>query len=293
MRKYYEVRGWLLTAPYIIYTLVFFVIPLFWAIALAGTDWNLVSPKRNFVGLDNFITAFQSPKVAAAFVNAFKFMVLFVPLTLAISLAIALLLNSLTVWGNIFTVAFFLPYLASGVAMALVTKGLIAVNSPANKLIVSLLGFQPPWLSHPWWATMVITALIAWKFSGYYALVFLAALRSIPREMYEAAALDGAGWWTQFRKITVPMLYPAFYTVIVLAVGLMFGIFTEPYVLTGGGPNLATHTWQLEIYSQAFASFKAGYASAVAILNALATFAGVAVVRWIITRWGRAYGYEE
>lgn len=293
MRKYYEVRGWLLTAPYLIFTLIFFLIPLVWGIWLSTMDWNLISPNRLFVGFGNFLTALQSSKVAASFINSFKFMIIFLPLSLVAALAIALLLNSLTVGANLYTVAFFLPYLASGVVTALVTKGLIAINSPANRLIVRLLDFQPPWLSSAAWATCIIVVLIAWKFSGYYALIFLAGLRSIPKEMYEAAALDGAGWWTQFRRITVPMLYPAFYTVVVLAVGLMFGIFTEPYMLTGGGPNLATHTWQLEIYYQAFSSFKAGYASAISILNAVATFAGVAVVRWIMRRWGRAYGYEQ
>lgn len=293
MRRYYEIRGWLLTAPYLIFTLVFFVIPLVWAIWLSTMNWNLISPNRTFVGFGNFVTALKSAKVAASFVNSFKFMIIFVPLSLILSLAIALLINSLTVGANLFTVAFFLPYLASGVVTSLVTKGLIAINSPINRLIVNLTGFQPPWLSDPVWATWVITVLIAWKFSGYYALIFLAALRSIPKEMYEAAALDGAGWWTQFHRITVPMLYPAFYTVVVLAVGMMFGVFTEPYMLTGGGPNLATHTWQLEIYNQAFSSFKAGYASAISILNALATFAGVALIRWLMGRWGRAYGYDQ
>lgn len=293
MRRYYEVRGWFLAAPYVVFTLVFFLFPLVWAIWLAGMDWNLISPKREFVGLGNIITALHNAKVAASFFNAFKFILIFVPLSVVISLAIAVLLNALPVGANFFTVAFFLPYLASGVATSLVTKGLIAINSPANQLILSVFHYQPPWLQHPVWATLVITVLIAWKFSGYYALIFLAGLRSIPWEMYEAAAIDGASLWTQFRRITVPALYPSFYTVVVLAVGMMFGIFTEPYMLTGGGPNLATHTWQLEIYQQAFSSFKAGYASAIAILNALATFAGVAVVRWIMTRWGRAYGYEQ
>jgi len=104
--------------------------------------------------------------------------------------------------------------------------------------------------------------------------------------------LDGAGPFTQFRKITLPLLYPAFYTVLVLAVGLCFGIFTEPYVLTGGGPRFSTHTWQLEIYYQAFERFRAGYGATVAVLNAVATFVSVLLIRRIVESWGAKRGFR-
>ncbi|MDI3316261.1 MAG: sugar ABC transporter permease [Bacillota bacterium] len=291
-RHYYEVRGWLLASPYLLYTLVFFAVPLVWALQLAGMDWNLIAPQRTWVGFGNLVEALHSPRIWAAFVNTYKFLVLFLPLVLALSVGIALLVNGLPRGGHWFTVLFFLPYLSSGVATSLVIQGLIAVNAPLNRWLVSAFGFSPPWLESPGWATVVIVVLIAWKFSGYYALVYLAALRSLPRELWEAAALDVPSAWQRFWRVTWPNLYPATFTVTVLATGLMFSVFTEPYVLTQGGPQLATHTWQLEIYYQAFANFRAGYASAVALLNAVATFAGVAVVRWLMNRWGRAHGFE-
>ncbi|MCG0238377.1 MAG: sugar ABC transporter permease [Firmicutes bacterium] len=291
-RRYYEVRGWLLASPYLVYTVVFFLVPIVWALWLAGMEWNLISPRRTWVGLKNLMEALGSPRVWAAFINSYKFLLFFLPVVLVLAVSIALLVNSLPWGAHWYTVLFFLPYLASGVATSLVAEGLIAVNGPLNLWLVRTFGFRPPWLESPGWATAIIVALIAWKFAGYYALIYLAALRSIPRDLYEAAAIDGAGPWTRFWRITWPNLYPATFTVVVLAVGLMFGIFTEPYVLTRGGPNLATHTWHLEIYHQAFANFRAGYASAVALLNAVCTFVGVAVVRWIMQRWGRAHGYE-
>jgi multiple sugar transport system permease protein len=120
---------------------------------------------------------------------------------------------------------------------------------------------------------------------------FLSGLSSIPKELYEAADIDGASYWTKLFKITIPMLYPALYTVMILAIGLMFGIFTEPYMLTGGGPNLATHTWYLEIYYQAFSSMRAGYASTIALINAAVTFSSIIIVRKIMERRGKAHGW--
>jgi len=110
--------------------------------------------------------------------------------------------------------------------------------------------------------------------------------------LYEAAALDGAGPFTQFWRITLPLLYPAFFTVLVLAVGTTFGIFTEPYVLTGGGPELATHTWQLEIYYQAFERFRAGYGTTVALINAVVTFTTILVIRRLTQSWGARHGFR-
>ena len=106
-----------------------------------------------------------------------------------------------------------------------------------NKTISSIIGYVPDWLGTPSLAILVIALMIAWRFSGYYALIFLSGLQSIPNELYEAAQIDGAGRIKSFFKITIPQLYPALYSVMILAVGLMFGVFTEPYMLTGGRPE--------------------------------------------------------
>lgn len=286
-----EVWGWVLSSPYLLFAVVFFVAPFVWAALLVFAEWNLISPERRLVGLANFIEAFGSPRVHAAFWAPFKFMAVFLPTVLAASLAIALLVNSLGRWSGVVAVGFFMPYLASGVAMSLVVQGVLSYNSPLSDFFFWLLGDVPDWFGVPVLAVVVIGLMIAWKFSGYYALIFLAGLQSIPKELYEAAQIDGAGPWTSFWRITVPMLYPALYSVVILAVGLMFGVFTEPYMLTGGGPDLATHTWHLEIYYQAFSSLRAGYASAVAVLNALSVFLVLTVVRRLMEWWGRANGW--
>ncbi len=287
-----ELGGWLLASPYLLSAVLFFLIPLGWSISLVFFDWNLISPVRTYIGLSNFREALSSARVYSAFVNTYKFMAIVVPGVLVSSLSLALIVHHLPRLKQFYAVGFFLPYLASGVAIGLVVRGFLAYDSPFNEFLRQVFGSSPRWLRDPIWAVLVIGFMIIRKFSGYYAFIFLAGLQGIPRELYEAAALDGAGPFTQFRKITLPLLYPAFYTVLVLAVGLCFGIFTEPYVLTGGGPRFATHTWQLEIYYQAFERFRAGYGAAVAVLNALATFISIFFIRRIVESWGARRGFR-
>lgn len=243
------------------------------------------------MGLANFIEAVKSPKVHAAFFATYKIMAIFIPTVLISSLSIALLINSIPRFKGVIAVAFFLPYVVSGVAFSLVVKGVLSYNSPLSPVFRQLFGYVPDWLGNPVLAVLVIALMITWKFSGYYALIFLSGLSSIPKELYEVADLDGAGFWTKLFKITIPMLYPALYTVMILAVGLMFAVFTEPYMLTGGGPQLATHTWYLEIYYQAFSSMKAGYAATIAFVNAIVTFISIIIVRKIMEGWGKAHGW--
>ncbi len=287
-----DLRGWLLSSPYLIYSLIFFLIPLAWSIYLVFLNWNLISPVRQFVGLKNFVEAATSSRVLNAFLVSYKFMVIFVPIVMVASILLALILHHLPRFKPLFAVGFFLPYLASGVVVSLVVRGFLSYTSPVNSFLRATFGRSPNWLGDPILAVLVISFMIVWKFAGYYGLIFLAGLQGIPDEMYEAASLDGAGSWTKFWRLTVPELYPAIYTVLILAVGMMFGIFTEPFVLTAGGPQGATQTWQLEIFYQAFQVFRAGYAATVAVINAVVTFISIIIIRRIIETWGRHLGWE-
>ncbi|WP_314068196.1 sugar ABC transporter permease [uncultured Vagococcus sp.] len=292
MKKQNNKLGWLFTSPYLIFTLIFFLLPLLWSVWLAVTDWNMISPRINFVGLDNFIAAFKNPAIQAAFVVTYKFLLVFVPLALALSMMIALLVNSLPKLKGLYMVAFFLPYLSSGVVTSLIVKGLLSYNGPLNTYLREQWGMNIDWLGNPGTSIFIVSLMIAWKMSGYYGLILISGLTSINQEIYEAAAIDGASKWTTFWKITFPMLYPAFFTVTVLAVGISFGIFTEVYQLTGGGPNFATNTWQMEIYNQAFVNLKSGYASAIALMAAVVTFASIGVIRTMLEKWGERNGWS-
>jgi len=284
--------GWLFASPYLLYSIVFFLIPLFWSLFLSFTDWNLIAPTFSFVGIENYVDAVQSEGVQSAFFVTFKFMALFVPLVVAFSLIIAVLVNGLPKFKGLFLIGFFLPYLASGVVSSLIVKGLLSYNSPINEVLRNTFGLDIDWLGTPSGALFVVALIIAWKFSGYYALILTSGFGSIDKGIYEAAMIDGVNGWQRFWKITFPLLYPALFTVLILSIGVTFGIFTEVYQLTGGGPNFATNTWQMEIFTRAFSNLQAGYASAIAIIASIVTFVSIWIIRKLMEMWGKRNGWD-
>jgi multiple sugar transport system permease protein len=283
--------GWLFASPYLLYAIIFFAIPLVWSLFLSFTDWNLIAPTFNFVGFENYMKAFNSAGVHAAFFVTFKFLAVFVPMVIASSLIVALIVHGLPKLKGLFLIGFFLPYLASGVVSSLIVKGLLSYNSPINEFLRHQFGLNINWLGSPFSALFVVAVIIAWKFTGYYALILTSGFESINQEIYEAAKIDGVNAWQRFWKITLPLLYPALYTVLILSIGVTFGIFTEVYQLTGGGPAHATTTWQLEIFKQAFTNLQAGYASAVAIIASIVTFITIYIIRKILEMWGKRNGW--
>lgn len=280
--------GWMLISPYLIFGVVFFLIPLAWTFYLAFTDWNLISPKYEFVGISNFIQILKDVKVHKTFFTTYKFFLLFVPAVLICSMLEALVIYHIPKFKSVFIIGFFLPYLASGVASSVVVRGLLSYESGINTWIRSTFGVNINWLNSTALAPMVIALIMVWKFSGYYALIIESGLESIPVDVYEAANLDGAVGLRRFFSITLPLLYPAFYTVAILATGVVFHIFTEPYLLTNGGPNGATNTWVLQIYEEAFNKLNTGYGSAIAIVAATVTFLSIGLIRKILEKWGES-----
>ncbi|MGL4481837.1 MAG: carbohydrate ABC transporter permease [Lactococcus garvieae] len=292
MQKNNNKLGWLFASPYLIFTSIFFLLPLFWSLWLAFTDWNMINPDINFVGLQNFIKAIQEPAVQSAFFVTYKFLIIFVPMALILSMGVALLVNALPRLKGLFMVAFFLPYLSSGVVTSLIIKGLTSSSGPLSTFLEDTFQIKVDWFGNPTVAVLLISFMIAWKMAGYYGLILISGLQNIQPEIYESATLDGTTPWQRFWKITFPLLFPALFTVTILAVGVSFGIFTEVYQLTGGGPNFATNTWQMEIYSQAFVNLNSGYASAIALISSVITFASIGVIRKCLEMWGRKNGWQ-
>ncbi|MBG9587232.1 carbohydrate ABC transporter permease [Cytobacillus firmus] len=284
--------GWLFASPYLLYAIVFFLIPLVWSLFLSVTDWNLISPTYSFVGMENYVNAFKSEGVQSAFLVTFKFMAVFVPLVIAFSIIVALVVQGLPKFRGLFLIGFFLPYLASGVVSSLIVKGILSYNSPLNEFLRDQFGLDIDWLGSPFAALFVVALIIAWKFTGYYALILTSGFESIGKDVYEAAMIDGVTPWQRFWKITFPLLYPAIFTVLILSIGVTFGIFTEVYQLTGGGPDFATNTWQMEIFSKAFTNLQAGYASAIAIIASIVTFVAIYIIRKLLELWGKRNGWS-
>jgi multiple sugar transport system permease protein len=190
------------------------------------------------------------------------------PLTVAVSLFAALLVNSkLTRWKAMFRTIYFAPVVTTLVAVALVFKYLYHPRFGILNIALGALHLpQPDWLGDPHFAMPAIILLAVWKGFGYTMIIFIAGLQNIPEELYEAARLDGAGAWGQFRHVTLPMLGPTFLFVgVVVAIGQL-QIFAEPYVMTQGGPLNKTLTIVMMMYQQGFKFWRMGYAASVAFV---------------------------
>ena len=284
--------GWLLNGPYLIYSLIFFLIPLIWAFWLSTMDWNLMSEQKTFVGIRNFAGLFADSRVKAAFINSYRYLLPIVVLCFAGGLIIALLVSNLPdkIKGLV-AVLFFIPYLTSGVATIVVVKYFFNYNSAFNTFLRDQFNLNINWLTDQRYAFAVMVGIVVWKMSGYYALFILSGIESIGDDVTEAAMLDGSTGLHKLLHITLPMIMPTLTTVIVLATGLAFGVFTEPYLLTGGGPNMTTTTWQLEIYNTSFTRFQSGYGAAMAIASAVQIFITLRIINAVTDRLNRRFGW--
>ena len=287
-----NIIGWILNIPYLAYSLIFFLIPLGWALWLSMMEWNLMSSNRKFVGFNNFKSLFTDEKVQAAFINSYRYLVPIVILCLLGGLIIALLVTNLPDKIKGFTaVLFFIPYLTSGVATAVVVKYFFNYNSAFNVFLRDTWGVDINWLQDAKYAFIIMVGIVVWKMSGYYALFILSAIEGIPEDVNEACMLDGSTGLHKLIYVTLPMITPTLTTVIALATGLAFGIFTEPFLLTGGGPNLATTVWQLDIYNTSFVRFQSGYGAAMAIANAIQIFITVRIISFIMDKFNKKFGW--
>lgn len=271
--------GYLLVAPYVIYNIVFWLYPFIWGFIIAFQKWNIISPNREFVGLDNYIESLKNPQFWNALWVTFKFWIVFLPVVIVASLGLAMLLQRIHRFRGFYIAGFLASYTMAGVAYSIIFSLLLSGNGLINNWIWDIFHVRIPWFTDPRIAIVSIGLVVVWKFIGYYGLIFLAGLQAIPRELYEAAAIDGASSWTRFWRITIPLLNPSITIVFVFATILAFGIFTEPYLITGGGPLGSTQTFMLIIYQKTFENLEAGYGSAMAILMAALSFAAVVLVR--------------
>lgn len=289
--KRWNPMPWVFNSPYIIYSLVFLFLPLGWALWLSVTDWNLMSPDYNFVRFENFMKLFTDEKVHAAFWNSLRYLVPIVILCFTFGVGIALLVSKLPERLKGFAaVVFFIPYLTSGVSTSVMVKYLFSYNSAFSTFLREKMNLNINWLQSDM-AFGIIIFMIIWKMAGYYALFVLSGIESVSEDVYEAAMLDGCTGIKKLAYITLPMILPTLTSVVVLAAGLSFQIFSEPFLLTGGGPSLSTTTWQLEIYNASFVRFRSGYGAAMAIANAVQIFIVIQAITWVMNKLSKKYGW--
>lgn len=277
--------GWLFSAPYLVFVIAIFAYPVCFAVYMSFKDYFFAAPgvsvDRPWVGLQNYVQVFQDPQVLQSFRNVGVFLVINVPLTVVLALVLASALNGAVRWSTFFRVSYYVPYVTASVAVVGVWLFLFSQGGVVNS-VLGPLAPSPSWLSNSALAMPMIAVFVTWKQLGFYILLYLAALQNVPKELYESASTDGAGNIRQFFSVTVPGVRPA--TVLVLLLSTVTGanLFTEPYLLTGGGgPNGASTSPVLLIYQQGIQQGHPGYAAAIGIVLMI----GVLIIAFLQNRF--------
>lgn len=255
--------GFLFILPWLIGFCIFKLYPFAASLFYSFTDYNLFKGIHEY-GFMNYQTIFNTESIVKSLVVTFKYAFLTVPLKLVAALFIAYILNFKIKGVNFFRTAYYIPSILGGsVAIAVLWKALFRDEGLINTGL-SFIGIAGPhWLSDPNYALFVICALRVWQF-GSAMVIFLAALKNVPQDLYEAASIDGAGKWRQFFKITVPMITPVIFFNMVTQLCTAFQEFNGPYVITQGGPQSSTNLISLLVYNSAFKTNEMGMASAMA-----------------------------
>lgn len=280
-------------SPWLIGFVVFTAGPMVWSFALSFTSYNLVSSPQP-TGLDNYRRIFNDPRAHTALLNTFIYAVMFVPLAIVLSLFLAMLLNRLTMGVGFFRTMYYLPVMTPAVAVAVLFSLLLNGNYGLIDRLLAKVGISgPQWLTDSAWIKPSIVMMSLWGLGGAI-VIFLAALKNVPTDLYEAAAIDGASPWRQFRSVTAPMISSViFFQVVVLTIASL-QMFDKVYVLFGNPgsqtyANDASLFYVLYLFQEAFTSLKMGYASALAWI----LFLIILIITLIQLRLGKRLVYYE
>ena len=259
-------------SPKIIGLIIFTFGPIIASFLLSFTNWDLVT-KPEWIGLGNYKHLLSNPIFIKALKNTAYYTLLNVPLSMVLSLLLAVAMNQKLKGIVVFRTAFFMPVISSMVAISLLWKYIYNSQYGLLNYFLGLAGIAPKnWLGDTRLAMPSLIMMSVWKGLGYNMMIWLAALQGIPEDLYEAARIDGANKWQQFKNVTVPLLSPTTFLMLILGIINSFQVFEASYVMTNGGPANATLTIVLYLYSNAFEWLKMGYASAMAYILALIIF---------------------
>jgi ABC-type sugar transport system permease subunit len=259
--------GLLFLSPTLIVFSVFVLFPVFFSFFLSFQMWNMFSSEHTFVGLDNYSRVLANPEFWSVLSNTFVYTLGTIPLNMSFALLVAALLNKKIAGKRWLRTAFFAPVIMSSVAAAVIWRWVYEPNFGLLNWFLGLFGVPAiNWLNDPSAAMFALIVMGVWKTFGVNMVLFSAGLQGIPDHYYEAAAIDGAGAWHKFWHITLPLLSPTTFFILVMSVIGSFQVFDTVYVLTSGGPLGSTKVLVFYLYEQAFKFFEMGYASAVAYL---------------------------
>ncbi|NOV03498.1 carbohydrate ABC transporter permease [Paenibacillus planticolens] len=283
LSKMVVIIGFLL--PSLAGLLLFQLVPMLSSAVISFTNWDLLTPAK-FVGLDNYTEALQDEKTLTSLLNIVQYIIGYIPSVLIFGLLFAVLLNRKLTGIKLYRIFIFVPVITSWVAVSIVWRWLLNGQNGLINYLLSLIGVQGPvWLQDFVWAMPSIIAVSVWKDIGYVTVILLAGLQDISEDYYEAATIDGAGGFQQFFRVTLPLLTPSIFFVLVISLINGFQLFDQVLVMTGGGPAGQTSTLVQQIYGNAFQSYKMGFASAQSWILFVIIFAVTIVQQQLQKRW--------
>ena len=272
-------------APSALPLLLFSLVPMGASAWISLHEWNLLTPMR-WVWVDNYAELLSDPQTGRAFANTLLYIAGYLPLVYVGGLVLALALNSRLPGRTVFRAVYFLPVVTSWVVVSLVWKWLLSPSGGLVNTVLGALGLpEPGWWTDPTWALPSVILASAWKDLGFVTVILLAGLQAIPQEYLEAAAVDGAGAWRRFWHITLPLLSPTTFFVVVISLINGFQVFDQVYVMTGGGPAGASEVVVLQIFDLTFRYGRAGDAAALSWLLFALVLVVTAVQLQLQKRW--------
>jgi multiple sugar transport system permease protein len=262
-----NIAGWLFLSLNLIGYFIFKLMPIIISLIFSFCDWNLVSGLKGikFVGLKNYVNLWTDATFIKSLVNTIVFAAVTVPCSVFLALILAVILNDKIFFKSLVRLGFYLPNIASMVAISVVWSILYMPTFGPINMFLKAIGIENPpgWISSSQWALPSIIIMSIWQAVGYNAVILLAGLQSVPSVLYESAEIDGAGTLRKFFKITIPMLSPTLFFVTVISIIGSFQVFTQVNVMTQGGPGTSTSVLVYYIYKTAFTYNKIGYANAI------------------------------
>ncbi len=276
--------AWAMLTPAAILMVVFLIIPIILTLSLAFTNARLISPvPAKFIGLDNFYRLFGSSTFWRSLLNTVVFAVVIVPVQSAMALGLALLVNAKVRGTNFFRTVYFLPVVTSMVVVSMLWMFMYQQNGLINALLAKIGITGPDWLGDPNTALFALIVMSAWQAMGFHMVIWLSGLQTISGDLYEAAALDGAGTWQQFVHVTWPGLRQTRTFILITITIAAFSLFTQVQIMTQGGPLDATSTVVFQAVRTGFQQQQTGYASAISLVFFVIVLA-VSLVQRFLTR---------
>lgn len=272
-----------LALSYLLFSAIFWAYPFIWLLILSFSEWRFFDAP-SFSGLHNLIVVLGDPEFWAGLWNLVRFFSIYFPIAFVGSLGFAFGLKHVGRGKTFIALCFLLANISSGVAFSLVFAKLFSSTGPINNMVFSWFGFRIPWMSNPTLAMLAIALVVAWKFIGYYGLILYSGLQTIPKELDDAALLDNTPPLVRLFRITLPLINAQLITVLVLTILVSFSIFTEPYLITGGGPLGRTNMPLMIIYETAFRRLQPSHAAIMSVIVAAVSYLLIRITRKLLEK---------